>query len=74
MRVSGLIATSICGGFVILTACTAAKPQPTNFEPFLPPALNADWSRSAPVSGLADKAQFKTGVSSYADYRNTKRD
>ena len=44
--------------------------HPPNFEAFLPPALNDQWSRSVPVSGPADKQQFLAGISSYADYTN----
>ena len=48
----------------------ATKPRETYFEPFLPPPLNDQWSRSDPVSGPADADRFKVGISSYAVYSN----
>ncbi len=47
-----------------------ANRQEMFFEPFLPPPLNDQWSRSDPVSGPADQDRFKAGISSYADYRS----
>jgi len=51
-------------------AGTAAEEKLAGFAEFMPPPINEDWRRTAPVTGTADRQLFGGGVSTQAEYTN----
>ena len=59
----------------LFIVCALVPSQPTqaanaDFAEFLPPPLNDEWHRAAPVTGPADPELFGGGLSTTAEYEN----
>ncbi|MGI9341358.1 MAG: hypothetical protein ACR2QV_00805 [Gammaproteobacteria bacterium] len=65
-RISTTALFFVC--FFVMSLPTRAADA--GFAEFLPPPLNEEWSRTAPVTGAADTELFGGGVSTTADYEN----